>query len=109
MILVTHKEKPLPRTGKGTLMRKSALKKYYCEIQTLSVFFSPSLVYNTHLTHILCRYASVESTQKTESIAPPVSWDKVHVTKWLLKQARELNSDKALSPYMDIFEHGFDR
>jgi hypothetical protein len=58
---------------------------------------------------MLFRYSSVESTQKTESIAPPVSWDTVHVTKWLLKQARELNADKALSPNMDIFEHGFDR
>lgn len=58
---------------------------------------------------MLFRYSSVESTQKTESIAPPASWDTVHVTKWLLKQARELNADKALSPDMDIFEHGFDR
>ena len=39
MILVTHKEKSLPRTGKGTLMRKAALEKYHNEIQILSVFF----------------------------------------------------------------------
>lgn len=38
MILVTHNEKPLPRAGKGTLMRKAALKEYYFEIETLSLF-----------------------------------------------------------------------
>ena len=38
VILVTQKEKPLPRTGKGTLMRKAALKEYHYEIQILSVF-----------------------------------------------------------------------
>ena len=70
------------------------------------------MLYDSRLTRMFFfffRYASVESTQKTESIAPPAFWDTVHVTKWLLKQARELNSDKALSPYVDIFEHGFDR
>ena len=55
------------------------------------------------------RYASVESTQKTESIEPPTSWDKAHLTEWLLKHVRALNSDKALSSSMDIFEHGIDR
>ena len=39
MILVTHKEKPLARTGKGTLMRKAALKEYSYEIKILSVLF----------------------------------------------------------------------
>ena len=55
------------------------------------------------------RYSSVENTHKAESIAPPASWDAAHVTKWLLEHVRELNSDKALSPSMDMFEHGFDR
>ena len=58
---------------------------------------------------MLFRYAGVESAQKTGSIEPPASWDRVHVTEWLLNQARELNSDKAISPHMDIFEYGFDR
>jgi hypothetical protein len=39
MILVTQKGKPLPRTGKGTLMRKAALKEYHYEIKILLVFF----------------------------------------------------------------------
>ena len=50
MILVTHKEKPLPRTGKGTLMRKAALKEYYNEIELLSVVLLLAL--NTRLTCI---------------------------------------------------------
>ncbi|KAF8816011.1 putative aminoadipate reductase [Phlegmacium glaucopus] len=88
MILVTHKDKPLPRTGKGTLMRKAALKEYRTEIETL--------------------YASVESAHKTEWIAPPASWDATPVIKWLVDHVRELNSGKAISPCVDIFEHGFD-
>ena len=35
MILVAHKDKLLPRSGKGTLMRKAALKEYYYEIEEL--------------------------------------------------------------------------
>ena len=38
MIMVTRKGKPLPRTGKGTLMRKAALKEYHYEIQIMLVF-----------------------------------------------------------------------
>ena len=38
MILVTDKTRPLPRAGKGTLMRKAALKEYHNEIETLLVF-----------------------------------------------------------------------
>ena len=45
MILVTQKEKPLPRTGKGTLMRKAALKDYHYEIKMLYVFLSFCLLY----------------------------------------------------------------
>ena len=55
------------------------------------------------------RYASVESTDKSESIAPPVSWDTVNITKWLLEHVRELNADKAIQPSADLFEYGFDR
>ena len=55
------------------------------------------------------RYASVESTDKSESIAPPVSWDTANITKWLLEHVRELNADKPIPPSVDLFEHGFDR
>ena len=39
MILVTSKDKPLPRTGKGTVMRKMALKIYEGEIESLCVTY----------------------------------------------------------------------
>ena len=55
------------------------------------------------------RYASVESTDKSESIVPPVSWDTANITKWLLEHVRELNADKTIPPSVDLFEHGFDR
>ncbi|KAG6852049.1 nonribosomal peptide synthetase, partial [Blastosporella zonata] len=35
MILITSRDKPLPRTGKGTVMRKMALKAYNEEIEGL--------------------------------------------------------------------------
>jgi hypothetical protein len=107
MILVTHKDKPLPRAAKGTLMRKAALREYHDEIETLSALFLFDSIHSTNAYVI--RYASVESTQKSESIEPPAVWDRFHLTKWLLKQAQELNPDKVLLPRMDIFEYGFDR
>jgi len=35
MILITPEEKPLPRAGKGTVMRKLALQVYNDEIEAL--------------------------------------------------------------------------
>lgn len=35
MILVASPGKPLPRAGKGTVMRKAALKAYEAEIEQL--------------------------------------------------------------------------
>jgi hypothetical protein len=35
MILITSTEKPLARTGKGTVMRAAALKLYDAEIEAL--------------------------------------------------------------------------
>ena len=108
MILVTDKTRPLPRAGKGTLMRKASLKEYHNEIETLLVFFF--LVILRRSTDMYgFRYASVESTAKSESIAPPAVWDKAHITEWLLEHVRELNADKAIPPSVDLFEHGFDR
>ena len=37
MIIVTNKAKPLPRAGKGTIIRKQALAAYAAEIDELSV------------------------------------------------------------------------
>ncbi|KDR70727.1 hypothetical protein GALMADRAFT_75816 [Galerina marginata CBS 339.88] len=88
MILITHKGKPLPRAPKGTVMRKSALQTYNQEIEAL--------------------YATVESTQITESIEPPIAWNKESITQWLLEQAQELNPGKKIGASEDLFERGFD-
>ena len=37
MILVTHPDKPLPRAGKGTILRKQATALYEKEIDALYV------------------------------------------------------------------------
>jgi hypothetical protein len=107
LILVTHKDKPLPRAGKGTVMRKAALKEYHDEIEALSAPFLFAVQHSTN--RYVIRYESVEGTQTTESIPPPAVWDTLHVTQWLLAQASELNSDNVLLPSKDIFEQGFDR
>ena len=110
MILVTDKKRPLPRAGKGTLLRKAALKDYHEEIEKLLVFFSSSGQSKAHrLTCLVSRYASVESSDNSESIAPPALWDKENITRWLLEHVRELNEDKDIPPSADLFEHGFDR
>ena len=108
MILVTGKTRPLPRAGKNTVLRKAALKEYHNEIETLLVLFLPvDLRRSTGMSGF--RYASLESTDKSESIAPPALWDTAHITEWLLEHVRELNADKAIPPSVDLFEHGFDR
>ncbi|KAF8899601.1 hypothetical protein CPB84DRAFT_1847624 [Gymnopilus junonius] len=88
MILITNKNKPLPRAGKGTVMRKLAVISHEQEIEAL--------------------YATVESTENTESIKPPNVWDKGALTHWLVEQAQDLNGGKIVGPADDLFEHGFD-
>ena len=38
MILIAAKDKPLPRAGKGTVMKKAALVQYQNEVEEMSVF-----------------------------------------------------------------------
>jgi hypothetical protein len=40
MILFASRDKPLPRAGKGTVMRKAALSLYEPEIESMCVFHS---------------------------------------------------------------------
>ncbi|RDB20739.1 Non-canonical non-ribosomal peptide synthetase FUB8 [Hypsizygus marmoreus] len=88
MILITKKDKPLPRTGKGTVMRKMALKAYDEEIEAL--------------------YATVESSAKGEDVIPPSSWTQHDVQMWLLEQAADIQPGKEFVPSTDVFEQGFD-
>ncbi|PPR05125.1 hypothetical protein CVT24_010381 [Panaeolus cyanescens] len=88
MILVTSKDKPLPRAAKGTIMRKAALKEYHGEIEAL--------------------YATVESTEAAGPIVPPTAWDSKTVQSWIQGHAEELNGDRKVSVEDDLFEQGFD-
>ncbi|KAG6867617.1 hypothetical protein C0993_000498 [Termitomyces sp. T159_Od127] len=88
MILITSKKKPLPRTGKGTVMRKLALKLYNNEIENI--------------------YATVEERAKIEDVVPPVTWKYEHVRAWLLQQVIDIHPSKAFEASRDFFEQGFD-
>ncbi|RDB20216.1 Non-canonical non-ribosomal peptide synthetase FUB8 [Hypsizygus marmoreus] len=88
MILIAAKDKPLPRTGKGTVMRKAALSAYDDEIKIL--------------------FETIEASTKPENIDPPVSWSAPDVEDWLVKQAIDLASPGSISPSVDLFEQGFD-
>ncbi|KAG6872149.1 hypothetical protein C0993_002405, partial [Termitomyces sp. T159_Od127] len=89
MILITSRDKPLPRTGKGTVMRKLALNVYDREIEKL--------------------YTTVEESARGEDVVPPLTWYHEHVQAWLLKQAADIHSGKVFEVSRDLFEQGFDR
>ncbi|KAG5721421.1 Linear gramicidin synthase subunit D [Termitomyces sp. T112] len=88
MILFTSTDKPLPRAGKGTVMRKMALRTYDDEIEGL--------------------YATVEQSAKGEDAVPPITWENEHVQIWLLEQAADIHSGKTFGISQDLFEQGFD-
>lgn len=88
MILITSKDKRLPRAGKGTVTRKAALKAYDSEIEAL--------------------YATVESSARGEDVVPPSTWTQENVQTWLVEQAVDINPGKAVSASADLFEQGFD-
>ncbi|KAG5723416.1 L-aminoadipate-semialdehyde dehydrogenase large subunit [Termitomyces sp. T112] len=86
MILFSSKEKPLPRTGKGTVMRKAALASYASEIGAL--------------------YKNIELT--IAEYSRPSAWNLSEVEQWMMEQASELTSGQCTSPDIDIFDQGFD-
>ncbi|KAG6878054.1 putative NRPS-like protein biosynthetic cluster [Termitomyces sp. T159_Od127] len=88
MILITSKSKPLPRAGKGSIMRKLALKAYDVEIEKL--------------------YTTVEGSTKGEDVIPPVTWEDEHLRTWLLEQAADIYPGKSFEVSRDLFEQGFD-
>ncbi|KAF8878947.1 putative aminoadipate reductase [Infundibulicybe gibba] len=88
LILVASKEKPLPRTGKGTVMRKAALKLYHREIEHL--------------------YATIESCARGDAVVPPENWHVEAVRAWILEQGQDISAGKLSSREQDLFEQGFD-
>ncbi|KAJ3994751.1 putative aminoadipate reductase [Lentinula boryana] len=84
MILVASPNKPLPRAGKGTVMRKAAHNEYENEI---------SQIYDTVADNSL--------------VEPPSSWQASALKQWLTSQVENL-CEKSLNEKDDIFDHGFD-
>ncbi|KAJ6575613.1 putative aminoadipate reductase [Mycena vulgaris] len=88
-ILFASADKPLPRAGKGTVMRKAALSLYAPEIESI--------------------YETVEEqTSVGGSIKPPAAWEAALIQEWLLELATNLCKGSAITPTVDLFEQGFD-
>ncbi|KAL4077414.1 putative aminoadipate reductase [Scleroderma citrinum] len=89
MILVTSTDKPMLRTGKGTVMKKASINHYEPEINAL--------------------YQSVEaSTTAGIEVPLPSEWKPSEVKDWLMVHATMVNSDTPVNPEVDLFEQGFD-
>ncbi|KAG0702280.1 putative aminoadipate reductase [Suillus ampliporus] len=89
MILVTRREKPMPRAGKGTITKKAVVKLYEDEINAL--------------------YEKVEGSITTGIDVPlPTNWTAKDVESWLMVHAIAVNADKAVDPDTDFFAQGFD-
>ncbi|EKM50749.1 uncharacterized protein PHACADRAFT_213638 [Phanerochaete carnosa HHB-10118-sp] len=89
MIIVTDRARPLPRTAKGTVIRKQALKTYEKEINSL--------------------YSILEDSGNPESIRPSSSWTVPDIQAWLLEHASALpNGRDIISPTQELFDQGFD-
>ncbi|KAJ7916712.1 putative aminoadipate reductase, partial [Mycena leptocephala] len=89
MILFASRDKPLPRAGKGTVMRKAAIDLYAPEIEA---------IYN----------AVEEISTAVASTEPPTEWDAVIIQEWLLKLAENLCNTTKMSPTVDLHRQGFD-
>ncbi|KAJ6455206.1 hypothetical protein C8R45DRAFT_1111581 [Mycena sanguinolenta] len=91
MILFTSKDKPLPRAGKGTVLRRAALTLYAPEINAIYDAVEEQTVYVTDsigLNH--------------------VAWDVPQIQDLLLKIAGSLCMGSTISPTEDPFKQGFD-
>ncbi|KAI4521215.1 acetyl-CoA synthetase-like protein [Schizophyllum commune Loenen D] len=89
LILITRKGKPLPRTEKGTVMRRLALQVYKDEIEKI--------------------YEVIESHAQTgeKGVKPPSSWNEPSVADWLAKHVRNVTG-REMDRTADLFEQGFD-
>ncbi|KAJ6483120.1 putative aminoadipate reductase [Mycena sanguinolenta] len=88
MIIFTAAEKPMLRTGKGTVMRKATLKIYSPEIETL--------------------YNVVEEKASVDTSKVPAAWEPPLIRRWLLELAAELTDLPQISVETDLFHQGFD-
>ncbi|KAJ7845316.1 putative aminoadipate reductase [Mycena leptocephala] len=89
MILFTSPTKPLPRAGKGTVLRKAALNVYAADIDSLYDVVA-------------------EKTNIVDRIKPPSVWELETIQPWLLKLATDLSDKFNIFPEVDLFQQGFD-
>lgn len=83
MVIFVSPDKPFPRAGKGTIMRKAALLAYAPEIESL---------YNS----------------TTSTIGGPKSWTEDDLREWLAEQIVDLVPNATISPTVDFSEQGLD-
>ncbi|KAH9475986.1 putative NRPS-like protein biosynthetic cluster [Psilocybe cubensis] len=88
LILITSPQKPLPRAGKGTVMRKAAVSIYAPEIDAI--------------------YDQVNATVDGGRVVPPSSWDIESTIAWLKNQVEEVRSGQSISVVDDFFYQGVD-
>ncbi|KAJ7609417.1 hypothetical protein FB45DRAFT_762383, partial [Roridomyces roridus] len=87
MMLFTSVDKPLPRAGKGTVLRKAAITLYTSEIDAL--------------------YNEVEENA-VSSIEPPTVWNVEAIQPWLMEVAASVCNFTTISSTMDLRQQGFD-
>ncbi|KAJ7615659.1 putative aminoadipate reductase [Mycena polygramma] len=88
MLLLTHTGRPMARTPKGTVIKKSTIATYQKEIEEL--------------------YETVEASGNAASdIEPPSSWTTGDLEIWLKTHAT-LVADREIRGGHDLFEQGFD-
>ncbi|KAJ6509744.1 putative aminoadipate reductase [Mycena vulgaris] len=88
MIIFTSRDKPLPRAGKGTVLRKASLNLYSPEIEAL--------------------YGTIEEQAvAVDSNKLPAAWEFASIQEWLIELATTL-TNSPISPTADLFQQGFD-
>ncbi|TFK74191.1 hypothetical protein BDN72DRAFT_760438, partial [Pluteus cervinus] len=89
MILVVSPDRPLPRAGKGTVMRKAAFELYADDIKQL--------------------YEDVEvRPTASKSFSAPKEWIRGDIMQWLEGQLHEIHPEKKFAADGDLFEQGLD-
>ncbi|KAJ7754149.1 hypothetical protein DFH07DRAFT_743950, partial [Mycena maculata] len=89
MILFSSLDKPLPRAGKGTVMRKATINLYAPEIDA---------IYNT----------VEKQLGAIDSIEPPTVWEAGLIQPWLFELAASICNFTKISPEVDLRQQGFD-
>ncbi|KAJ7604467.1 hypothetical protein FB45DRAFT_1070376 [Roridomyces roridus] len=87
LILFASSDKPLPRAGKGTVLRKAAIHLYAAEIDAL---------YNTVEEHAV------------DCIEAPTIWKVDFIQPWLMEVAASVCNFTAILATMDLRQQGFD-